>query len=78
MSYDDVPQEIKVRGRWFPIPFVRFGKDATSRALAFFALALYALDDPRVDEVLRTANINIQWPDGRREFLFPPEAKKTP
>lgn len=75
MSYDDVAQEIKVRGRWFPIPFVRFGKDATSRALAFFALALYALDDPRVDDVLRTANINIQWPDGRNEYLFPQQPK---
>jgi hypothetical protein len=69
-SWDNAATEIIIRGRKFPLPLDPFSGDAAARVMVTCILGLYALEDPKVDEVLRVGRFSFMWPDGRREWLF--------
>lgn len=70
MSLDNVDSVITVRGREFPLPDPGWSGDATCRVMSFAILALYALEDPRVDAVLRGAKLSFVWKNGKEVKLF--------
>ncbi len=71
MSLDNQASIVRARGRDFPIINARAGEDAQARTLQSVVLALYALDDKRVDAVLMEMKFCFVWPDGKKERLFP-------
>ena len=75
MSFDNQQSVVRVRGRDFPIREVPVGGDATLKVMQGVLLSLYAMEDPKVDAVLRQFKIAYTWPNGKKEYLYPENEK---
>lgn len=74
MSFDNQETVITVRGKDFPLTPVSCNEDVQNKINQGLILALYALGDPRVDEVLKKFKIVFVWPNKKETRLFEPEA----
>ncbi len=66
MSFDNQESMMTIRGKDFPIITLPANSDATQKVMQALILALYAIDDPRVDKVLKAFKIQFIWPYGHK------------
>lgn len=66
MSFDNQESMMEIRGKDFPIVTLPKNADATQKVVQALILALYAMEDPKVDKVLKAFKISFVWPHGHK------------